>query len=147
MDKSQKARELFLSGYSCAQSVVGAFCDDFGLDFETAVKAAEGFGGGMGRMRLTCGAVSGMAFLSGLRFGNGKAGDLETRVIVYEAVRKMAGEFEAKNGSIICAELLGTKRPESAKPEERTEQYYKKRPCPDCVAECAAIAEKYLLKA
>lgn len=147
MDRADKAVELFKSGYNCAQAVVGAFCEELGMDKETALRASEGFGGGMGRMRLTCGTVSAMAFLAGLKYSKAQAGDLETRTLVYETVRKMAGEFEKKNGSIICSELLGASKPNDngARPEARTQEYYKKRPCAGCVLDAAKIVEEILM--
>lgn len=145
--RAEKARELFLEGYNCSQSVVGAFADLFDMDMVTAMKFSEGLGGGMGRMRLTCGAVSAMSLIAGLKLSKGAPKDLKTRTEVYTAAREMAEEFKKKNGSIICSELLGAALPKDngAAPEERTEQYYKKRPCPDCVADCAEIIERYLL--
>ena len=145
--RAEKARELFLTGYNCSQAVVGAFADLFGMEPETAMRFSEGLGGGMGRMRLTCGAVSGMALLVGLKKSTGKPGDRENRGEIYAKVQEMAKAFEEKNGSIICSELLGGVRPKDngAMPEERTAQYYKKRPCADCVYDCAEIVEQYLL--
>lgn len=145
-ERSEKAKSLFFQGYNCSQSVVGAFADLFDLDSETAMRFCDGLGGGMGRMRLTCGAVSAMALLAGLKLSSGKPGDLENRKNVYAKVREMSNEFKEKNGSIICRELLGSAMPKDngARPEERTEQYYKKRPCPGCISDCAEIVEKYL---
>lgn len=146
--RAEKAKELFLSGYNCCQSVVGAFADLFGMDLETAMRFSEGLGGGMGRMRLTCGSVAAMSLIAGLKMSTGKPGDLKTRGEIYAKVREMADEFKEKNGSIICSELLGSAMPKdgSANPEPRTEQYYKKRPCPRCVYDCAGIIEKHLLE-
>lgn len=146
MTKAEKAVELFKSGYNCSQAVVGAFCEDFGIDFDTAMKMSEAFGGGMGRMRLTCGAVSGMFMLVGMKYSKAQGGDLETRKLVYKTVQEMAEEFKNKNGSITCAELLGNTIPKDngSNPTPRTEEFYKKRPCIGCVADCAEIAEKYL---
>lgn len=146
--RADLARELFFKGYNCSQSVVGAFADLFDIDTETAMRFSEGIGAGMGRMRLTCGAVAAMSLIAGLKLSTGKPGDLENRARVYKKVREMAYAFEDKNGSIICKELLGASCPSdtSARPEERTAQYYKKRPCPDCVSDCANILEKILLE-
>ena len=146
-DRAQKAKELFMSGYNCSQAVVGAFADLFGMDTNTAMRFAEGLGGGMGRMRLTCGAVSAMSLIAGLKMSKGEACDVKTRSEIYEKVRQMADEFKEKNGSIICAELLGIALPadNGSSPEKRTEQFYKKRPCADCVYDCAKIIEKHLL--
>ncbi|MDE7395339.1 MAG: C-GCAxxG-C-C family protein, partial [Clostridiales bacterium] len=106
---------------------------------------ADGFGGGMGRLRLTCGAVSGMTMLAGLRYSSGKPGDLDNRTQVYSAVQKMAALFEEKHGSVICRELLGASAAaRDPRPEARTAEYYKKRPCPEMIAECADIAAEVL---
>ena len=92
-ERADRARALFLNGYNCSQAVVGAFSDLFGMEPETAMRFAEGLGGGIGRMRLTCGAVSAMALLAGLKVSTGKPGDLETRKEVYAKVREMAASF------------------------------------------------------
>ncbi len=142
----QKAEELFRSGYNCSQSVIGVFCDRLGLDFDTVMKLSEGFGGGMGRMRLTCGAVSGMTMAAGALLSRG-AGEGNTRAAVYAKVQELTGIFKEKNGSVICAELLGLKGKEKQEPvpETRTEQYYKKRPCIRCITDCVKIIEDNLL--
>lgn len=144
--RADKAREMFLQGYNCCQAVVGAFADLYGFDPETAMKMAEGFGGGMGRMRLTCGAVNAMAIVAGMKMSHGQAGDLKRRSEIYAVVRQMVGEFKDDNGTIICAELLGLSLPkdDSPVPEERTPDYYKRRPCPDKIHQCGLIIEKYL---
>ena len=145
--RADRAREMFLQGYNCCQAVVGAFADAFGYDPVTAMKFAEGFGGGMGRMRLTCGAVSAMAILAGMKMSSGLPGDLKLRGEIYEVIQKMTAEFKEANGSIICAELLGAALPKdnSPYPEARTADYYAKRPCPDKINQCALLVEKYLL--
>ena len=146
MDRVQKAEELFKSGYNCSQSVIGAVCDDLGLDFDTAMKLSEGFGGGMGRMRLTCGAVSGMVMAVGMVMSRGNtAGD--TRPEVYAKVHELADKFSAENGTIICSQLLGLDNANeySPAPEARTEKFYKKRPCVELVKQCVKIIEDELL--
>jgi C_GCAxxG_C_C family probable redox protein len=147
MDRVEKAVELFKSGYNCSQAVIGAFCDEFGMDFETAMRVSEGFGGGMGRMRLTCGAVSGMFMLVGLKYSKAEGGDIETRTKIYETVQKLAKEFEEKNGSIVCGDLLGINKPkdDGAVPTTRSESFYKKRPCAKCVEDCAILVCDYLI--
>ncbi|MCC8160822.1 MAG: C-GCAxxG-C-C family protein [Oscillospiraceae bacterium] len=148
MDRVQKAVELFKEGCNCSQAVVCAYSDLFGMDNNSAMRASEGFGGGMGRMRLTCGAVSGMCMLAGLKYGKGIPKDLETRTKVYDTVQKMAKEFEEKNGSVICGDLLGINKPKDtgAVPTERNGEFYKKRPCVGCVEDCARLVEKYLIE-
>ncbi len=143
MDRVTKAEELFKSGYNCAQSVIGAFCDDLGLDFDTTMKISEGFGGGFGRMRLTCGAVSSMAMVAGMMLSRG-ADEGDSRGVVYEKVHKMADEFRELNGTIICGDLLGLNESNqyNSTPEARTEEYYKKRPCVEYVKDCVRIVEE-----
>lgn len=141
MDRRERAEELFKSGYNCAQAVIGAFCEDLGLDFDTTMKLSEGFGGGIGRMRLTCGAVSGMVMVAGMMLSRGeKEGD--TRMEVYGKVQELAEKFKEMNGSIVCAELLGENTNTNPKPDARTDAYYKKRPCAELVKDCVRIIEE-----
>ena len=142
MDRVAKAEELFKSGYNCSQSVIGAFCDTLGLDFDTTMKLSEGFGGGIGRMRLTCGAVSGMVMIAGMMLSRG-AEDGDTRGDVYGKVQDIAKKFSERNGSIVCADLLGlTKMKNDPNPEARTPDYYQKRPCVELVKDCVRIIEE-----
>ena len=144
--KEERARELFLEGCNCAQAVFLAFAEDK-LDRETALKIASGFGGGMAGMRDVCGAVSGMFMAYGLLCGPADPTDRAAKTNNYAALRQLAGEFEARNGSIICRQLLGLDpnfKPQP--PEPRTDSYYKKRPCPEMVYCAADILEEYLSK-
>jgi len=143
-EKSEKAKELFKSGYNCSQSVLGVFCEEFGLDFETAMKIASSFGGGMGRMREVCGTVSGMFMAAGLAFSKGE-NTPSAKAEQYKIVQELAQKFKDKNGSIICRELLqGVETSTSPQPSERTENYYKKRPCIELVGDSVEILEEYL---
>ncbi len=148
MTKSEKAVENFLGGYNCAQSVVGAMCEELGMSEEMGLMVSEGFGGGMGRMRETCGAVTGMFMLAGLKMSKAQAKDMDTRKALYAKVQEMAAEFKEKMGSINCAELLGAALPKDggATPTERDAEFYRKRCCTDCVRLAAEIAEKHLLE-
>lgn len=139
-EKKQKAQELFKSGYNCSQAVLGVFCEDFGLDLETGLKISSSFGGGMGRMREVCGTVSGMFMVAGLAFSTQK-----NKAEQYKIVQELAKKFKDKNGSIICRELLaGIESSTSPVPSERTDEYYKKRPCVELVADAVEIFENYL---
>lgn len=141
----EKAAELFESGYNCAQSVFAAYADLFGMDRETALKISCPMGGGVGRMRELCGTVCSMSMLSGLKGGNTDPQNEEAKKEAYELVRKMAAEFKAENGTIICRELLGIEgMEESAAPSIRTPEYYASRPCTGIVRSAARIVEKYL---
>lgn len=143
-DRIQKAVELFKSGYNCSQSVVAAFADMYGFTQEQALRMAASFGGGIGRMRETCG----LFLVAGLKTGATEAADREGKAANYAVVQELAAEFKKRNGSLICAELLGLKKkePVSTIPEERTAQYYSKRPCAKMVEEAARIWVEYLEK-
>lgn len=141
-EKSERAKELFKSGYNCSQSVLGVFCEELGMDFETAMKIASPFGGGMGRMREVCGTVSGMFMAAGLMFGTP---DSSSKAEMYKRIQDLAGKFKEQNGSIICRELLqGIENSTSPTPSERTDTYYKKRPCVELVGDAVQIFEEYI---
>ncbi len=141
----QKAEMLFKQGYNCSQAVLLAFCDELNLDKETAARLASSFGGGIGRMREVCGAVSGMCMVAGLCKGYSDPKDMEGKKRHYSLIQKMANEFKEKNSSIICRELLGLSAgADSPSPSPRTAQYYKKRPCAELVGIAAEIAAKEL---
>lgn len=146
MSEKERAIELFHEGYNCSQSVFVAFCHRFGLDEETAKKISAGLGGGLGRMREVCGAVSGAAMVIGSICAGVDGKDNNSKQKNYELVREFADRFKGKNGSIICRELLGLdiKMEKSAEPEKRTSEYYKKRPCVELVADAAEILEQLI---
>ena len=148
MSKGDIAKQNFMNGYNCSQAVLPAFCEDFGLEKETALKISEPFGGGMGRMREVCGTVTGMFMVIGLAMGNDNSKDNTTKKNVYKSVQELAAKFKEDNGSIICRELLGLQKAnkESYVPSERTTEYYKKRPCPELCKYAADILEEYLKK-
>ena len=139
MNEKERAVELFKEGFNCSQAVFTAFAHRFGIDEDTAKKISAGLGGGVGRMREVCGAVSGAAMAIGSICAATEGKDSEIKQKNYELVREFADRFTAENGSIICRELLGldVKMEKSAQPESRTAEYYKKRPCVELV-ECAA---------
>lgn len=145
---TEKAKQLFLEGYNCSQAVLGAFCEDLNLDFETAVMLSSSFGGGMGRLREVCGALSGAFMVAGLKCGYSSPDDEKAKADHYKLIQDMAGEFKKDTGSIICRELLEGCIPknEGHIPEKRTNEYYVKRPCIYMVEKGAEIAEKVLLK-
>ena len=146
MSKAEQARTFFLNGANCAQSVLCAFETECGLDHETALRLASGFGGGMARMREVCGAVSGMFMAADLIFGPADPADKAAKDAHYAELQKLAAEFRKETGSIICRVLLGLEKsgPDDPVSEARTEAYYRKRPCPDLCALAAGILEKYL---
>ena len=139
--RAQKAQDLFKQGYNCSQAVFASCADIYGItDEQLALRLSASFGGGMGRMRLVCGAASGMFMLAGLQNGSSTPHDNEGKMKNYAFVQQLAGEFKGKYGSLICAELLGlAPRPQDPQPEARTPQYYEKRPCSEMVAEAVRI--------
>ena len=143
MDHAKLARELFLQGYNCAQSVFGAFTDVTGMDLDMAMKVASSFGGGMGRMREVCGACSGVFMTAGFLFGGYDPNDRAAKAAHYVKIQELAARFREKNGSIICRELLKGAET-SPVPEGRSGGYYKKRPCADYVEDAAVILDAML---
>ncbi len=142
---AKKAQELFNEGYNCAQSVFIAFEDLHNIDRKTAAALSSSFGAGLGRMRQVCGAVSGMAMAAGVLNGYYSPTDTEKKAAHYKLIQELAEEFKAINGSFICSELLkGINNDTSPVPEVRTEEYYKKRPCPHLCAIAALILEDKL---
>ena len=143
---SDKAVNNFKAGYNCAQSVFLAFADVVGFDNETALKLSSSFGGGMGRLREVCGAVSSMFALAGLLKGYIEPNNDVVKAEHYERIQALAEEFKLKHNTIICRELLGL--PEGADeptPSKRTEQYYQERPCEHFIRTAAEIIERELL--
>lgn len=140
-ERVEKAKELFHQGYNCSQSVFGACADLYGIDDEElALRLSASFGGGIGRMRQTCGAACGMFLLAGLENGSATPHDAEGKKQNYALVQDLAAKFKAQNGSLICAELLGiAPKTQKPTPEARTEAYYQKRPCADMVASAVRI--------
>jgi len=142
---SDLARKLFRKGYNCSQSVFAAFCDETGLDTETALKIASSFGGGMGRLREVCGAVTGMFMVVGMKYGYTDPSSKNAKAEHYELVQDLAKQFENENGSIICRELLGISiKHDKPIPETRNDNYYKKRPCAELVEQAARILDEYI---
>lgn len=146
-ERVQRAVELFMSGYGCCQSVVAAFADLYGLTETQALRVAAGFGGGVGRMRMMCGAVSGLVILAGLNDGQTEGDDREGKAHCYKVVQELLKRSKEENGSLICSELLGLKGPVppgNFMPDERNAEYYRKRPCAAKVESAARIFAKYL---
>lgn len=146
-ERIQRAVELFMSGFGCCQSVVAAFADMYGFTEKQAVLVAAGFGGGVGRMRMMCGAASGLVILAGLNDGQTEGSDREGKAHCYKVVQQLLEDFRQENGSYICAELLGLKgpvKPGNFVPDERNAEYYKARPCAAKVESAARVFAKYL---
>lgn len=144
-DRITHAVELFRSGFNCSQSVVAAFADLYGFTFEQALHMSASFGAGIGRMRMTCGTACGLFMLAGLEQCALKGEDRAAKSANYALVQCLAAEFKRRNGSLICAELLGLKKAEgSPQASERTPEYYAKRPCPRMVETAARIWVEHL---
>lgn len=144
--KKEKAKGLFESGFNCCQAVFGAFAEDFGMDLDTALRLSASFGGGFGRLREVCGAVSGMALTLGMASGSAEPSDQAAKAANYALMQEVAEDFRKMNGSIICRDLLSmsdnvsaAKDTDALNPSERTQAFYKKRPCSELVREAAGI--------
>lgn len=140
--KAEKARQYFKDGYNCCQAVILAFVDELQIDEKTALALASSFGGGIGRLREVCGAVSGMCMVAGLKYGYTSTEDNTNgkKAQHYALIQKLVKEFEDKNGSMICKELTGIQKGTHI-PDDRNKEYYKKRPCDCLVYDAAKILE------
>lgn len=145
MTHAEKAKELFQQGYNCSQAIAVAFADLTQIPVEASARMASSFGGGLGRMREICGAVSGMCLVAGILYGYDDPEDGSAKKEHYARVQEMAGAFRAETGSIICRELL-TNPKSDPNPTPRTEEFYQKRPCADCVYLAAEILENYIAR-
>ena len=140
---ASEAAALFESGYNCAQAVAVAFCDVTGLEPQAAAAMASSFGGGMGRMREVCGAVSGMLLVAGILYGYDVPGDDSLKAAHYQRVQEMAEQFRQEAGSIICRDILKNP-PSDPSPTPRSEEFYQMRPCTRMVYLAADILSQYL---
>ena len=140
MSKKDVAEALYLKGYNCAQSVFGAFAEEMGLDFEAAMKISAGFGGGICRLRETCGALTGMLMAYGLKSGNIDSADAAAKAATYQICEDLADKFECRAGSMLCKELIGINRGEKTTPEDAARH---KQICVGFVGVAADILEKY----
>ena len=149
-ERVERAVDNFMAGYGCCQSVVAAFADLYGVDEKTALRFGAGFGGGVGRLRMMCGAVSGIVMLVGLDCGQTEGSDREGKSACYKVVQELLAKSEQQNGSLICAEILGLKGHDKAhctyEASPRTAEYYKTRPCAAKVESAARIFAEYLKK-
>ena len=143
MNRAEQAKAYFEEGYNCCQAVVLAFTDELGIDPKTALAIASSFGGGFGRLREVCGAVSGMCIVAGAKYGYTDPKATTEKADHYQLIRQLAKDFEEKNGSILCKVLTGLDN-SSHVPEPRTGEYYQKRPCADLVYDAAELLEKMI---
>ena len=146
-NRGEEAYSYFLEGYNCSQAVVMAYRDFFPSNaLSSILSLSSPFGGGMGRLREVCGTVSGAFIVLGSVYGFNVPGDREKKKILYGKMQEFASLFEKENGSIICRDLLGLKGRSTPNPDERTKEYYKKRPCPKLCLSSASILEEFLIK-
>lgn len=141
MNHAEKARDLFLSGCSCSQAVFGAFAEDLGIETDMALRLASSFGGGMGGMRETCGAVTGMLMVAGLKWGYSERGNLDKKTAHYARVRSLIEQFRDEHHTLVCRELLGHLGELKQDPSARTPEYYKTRPCVRFVETAAMLLD------
>ena len=143
--RAARAREAFEQGYNCSQAVVVAYADVLGQDADALAALVQPLGGGMGRLREVCGAVSGMFMVSSAAFAGASTTDRNVRTLIYGGVQELAARYSKECGSIVCRELLGLAHKSDAPvPEERTPEYYKRRPCSEYVAYAARLVGEYL---
>ena len=142
--RAEKAKELFSQGYNCSQAVLGAFCEDIGLEFETAVRLSSSFGGGMGQLREVCGAISSLFMIAGFLRGYTSPTDTAAKAGHYQLIQALAKQFCEKRGTIICRDLLAMKPTGTVTTNERNTAYYGTRPCLAIVGEAAELAEQLL---
>ena len=143
MDHGIYAGELFMKGYNCAQSVVVAFSDVTGLEESFSAKLSSSFGGGMGRMREVCGAVSGMLMVLSILYGYDTPGDDESKKRLYTEVQALAGKFREEVGAIVCREILKNP-PSDPNPTPRTADFYAKRPCARMVVTAGKLLDEFI---
>lgn len=136
----------FLKGYNCSQSVVAAFAPQLGLTEEMALRLSAGFGAGIGRMREVCGAFCGVVTVLSMVYADPT--DPKDKSRMYALVQQAAEQYRARNGgSIICRELLakaGAAPAGGTAAEDRTADYYKKRPCPELCRLCADLCTEFI---
>lgn len=145
MTEKERARQLFMEGYNCSQAVFVSFCDRFGIDEAAAKKISAGLGGGLGRQREVCGAVSAASMVLGDIVAAQEGADQESKKKNYELVREFCSRFTQRHGSIICRDMIkNLAENKDATPDERTEEYYKKRPCLRVIEDAAEIVSEML---
>ena len=144
MDHRENAAEVFVNGSKCAQAAAGTVCEGTGMEPDLAAKLSSSFGGGMGRMREVCGAVSGMLMVLGVLYGYDDPGEKDrAKKAHYALVQELAGKFRERNGSIICREILKNP-PSTPSPTPRTAEFYKNRPCTRMVVCAAELLDEYI---
>lgn len=144
---SQIAANYFNNGYNCAQSVFLTYAKDFGITEDMALKLSSSFGGGMGRLREVCGAVSAMFMVAGLAKGYTEPNNDTLKAEHYKRIQELTKQFKEKHGTIICRELLGETdgKDPSFVPSKRTAEYYTKRPCEQFIKDACEILDEKII--
>jgi C_GCAxxG_C_C family probable redox protein len=147
MNRVELALACFQSGFSCAQSILSTYGTELGLEREQALRAAGAFGGGMGRLGRTCGAVTGAFMVIGLKYGRTRAEDSQAAERTYTTVRDFVDRFQARRGSIECRELLGCdiSRPEGLSFARENRLFGSV--CPGIVRDAAEVLEDLFFRA
>ena len=151
-EREKQAVANFTAGNNCAQSVLGAFAEDgevgLGLDFKTAVRLTSGLGGGVSRQRELCGAINGMCIAASIMFGYDEAADVDGKKRLYADIQRLCADFRALNGSIVCRELLGSRKGQDTAPapDARTAEYYRTRPCARMIHDAASVLDAELIR-
>ncbi len=145
MSRREDAINYFKEGYNCTQSVVLAFKDLLTVDAKELCKIASPFGGGISRMRETCGAVSGMVIVIGNLLGYSTPETGEVKANLYKITQELLLKFEERFGSLTCRNLLNLNvKHDDPNPSPRDHSFFAKRPCPELIGGAAEILEEYL---
>ena len=144
LTRADDAEALFRGGFSCAQSVCLAFAEDYGIDRETALKLSCALGGGMGHTDNACGAMTGGLLVIGMKYGRTRLEDLAAKQKTYEVTKKFIAEFQRRNHSLRCTDLLGYNLSNSRELGLATEKGVFKSKCPLLVRSAAEILEEIL---
>ena len=145
MNRRELATNYFLEGYNCSQAIALAFSDLIPMDKDTLLAMMSSFGGGMGRLREVCGAVSAMFAVTGILYGYSAPETGDVKKEHYARIQDLAARFEKEWGSIVCRDLLGlTQKKDDPTPSPRTKEYYGSRPCPTIIGDAAEILETYI---
>lgn len=145
INHAANAKQMFIDGYNCAQAVFCAFCDVHGMDMDEAARISSSFGGGMGRLREVCGALSGAFMVVGMLYGGYDVKDRAAKTRHYEIIQELAKKFQGEYGTLMCRGILGLPDgPSNPEPEVHTPEYLKTRPCPGCVEYAARILDEFL---
>jgi C_GCAxxG_C_C family probable redox protein len=144
-NRSETAAEMVAGGWNCAQSVLGVFCSDLGLDRETAMKLASGFGAGMGKRQEVCGAVSGAVMAVGMKHGQAREDDKAAKEAAYRLSRELMDRFQAEFGSCLCRELLpGLDLASEAGHQRYKAEGWSEKVCRPCVRFAVRVLEDIL---